>query len=47
MDQSLKGTTPIRNELTKFRLLVPHFGKNHQGDHIKLKTGHGKNEADS
>ena len=33
--------------LQKFRLLVPHFGKNHQSDHIKLKTGDGKNKADS
>ena len=33
--------------LQKFRLLVPRFGKNHQGDHIKLKTGDGKNKADS
>ena len=47
MDQSLKGTTPIRNKFTKFRLLVPRFEKNHQGDHIKLKIEDGKNKADS
>ena len=49
MDQSLKGATPIRNKFTKkkFRLLVPRFEKNHQVDHIKLKTGDGKNKADS
>ena len=33
--------------LQKFRLLVPHSGKNHQGDHIKLKTENGENEANS
>ena len=48
MDQSLKGVTPIRHKFTKkFRLLVPRFEKNHQVDHIKLKTGDGKNKADS
>ena len=33
--------------LQNFRLLVPHSEKNHQGDHIKLKTENGKNEANS
>ena len=48
MNQLLRDAAPIRNEFTKkFRLLVPRFGKNHQGDHIKLKTGDGKNEANS
>ena len=33
--------------LQKFRLLVPRFEKNHQGDHIKSKIEDGKNKADS
>ena len=47
MNQLLRDAAPIRMSLQKFRLLVPRLGKNHQGDHIKLKTGDGKNEANS
>ena len=37
MDQSLKGTTPIRNKFTKISSACSHSEKNHQGDHIKLR----------